>query len=114
MPWLSNTHVSRISRIGSLECARDEGSRRRLLATAIDDVDLRAADVELWASVRIRQAVARGALRGLLACGGAPGLWMPRDWIRRRYSPSGMHVGMFWVYETVGEPDQRRSGVMGL
>ncbi len=40
------------------------------------------------------------ATQGRLTWGGAPGLWMPSDWILTRYSPSGTHFGMLFVYET--------------
>ena len=48
--------------------------------------------------VRWDAAVARGSV---CTCAAAPGLWIAIFWILRRYSPAGIHVGMFWVYETV-------------
>lgn len=96
-----NSHVCCIARVGGLECPGDPRGRRRLLGTSTRDADLGAADVKLRVlrkSLNIAQDVPAWVdSNDYLTCGGDPGLWMPSCWMRSRYSPSGMHVGILCV-----------------
>jgi hypothetical protein len=94
------TDINGISGIVALDCSRDQGSRRWCSVAAAGDLDLGTAYVELSSVFPVRMANNTYQVKhrnGVSTCGGAPGLWSPSCWIRRRYSPSGIHFGIVCV-----------------